>query len=103
MIVEIVAPNLGGEEQNRDIVFNTLDKFDKYLGDFPEDGVFARVALRPHQGVEGWVDATIDLSLPNAPKIIANQDGENVRAALKQCADEVERQLRDMKERRTFS
>lgn len=103
MIVEIVAPDLGGEDANRDEVFRALAKFDKYLADFPDDGIFARVALRPHPKNEAWVRATIDLSLPGAPKAIADAEGESVRLALGRAADEVGRQLRDLKESRTFS
>ncbi|HBY95056.1 MAG: HPF/RaiA family ribosome-associated protein [Ardenticatenaceae bacterium] len=101
MIVEIVAPELGGEERNRDIVFKTLAKLDKYLTHFPEDSIFARVALGPHPTNDDWVRATIDLSLPGAPKAVADADGETTREALNQAAEEVERQLRELKERRS--
>ncbi|MDQ4078063.1 MAG: HPF/RaiA family ribosome-associated protein [Chloroflexota bacterium] len=102
MKVEIVAPDLGGYEQNQDLVFKTLDKFDKYLHDFPEGSIFARVVLRPHPADDMRVQCTIDLSLPGAPKAIADAEGDNRREALSACADEIERQLREMKERREF-
>jgi len=39
--------------------------------------------------------------LPGAPKAIADADGDTMREALNQAAGEIERQLRDLKERRS--
>lgn len=99
MVIEIVAPKLGGDS-HRPLVERELGKLTKYFHNVDEEGVFARVALRPHPKNDAWVRATVDLSLPGAPKIIADAEGESVREALKRSADEAERQLREFKTRR---
>ncbi len=100
MIVEIVAPDLGGEEGNRDVVFQSLSKLDKYLAHFPDDDIFVRVALRPHAANRDMVHATIDMDLPGGPKAIGDSGGDTAREALHRAAAEVEQQLRKLKDRR---
>jgi ribosomal subunit interface protein len=103
MQVEIVAPEMGGFDANQEVVWRVLDKFDKYLNDFPEEGIFARVALNEHPSNERWVQSAIELMIPGAPKVYAGGEGENKLQALNDAADEVERQLRRIKEKREFS
>ena len=95
---EIMAHNVDLTDQTRAQILTKVGKIDKYLTDVPEENVFLRIRLSPNAQNPRWVDALIDLDLPDSV-LIGSDSANNAVHAVHLAVISLERQLTERKER----
>ncbi|MGQ9683033.1 MAG: ribosome hibernation-promoting factor, HPF/YfiA family [Anaerolineae bacterium] len=95
---EIMSHGVDLTDQTRAQILTKVGKIDKYLTDVPEANYFLRIRLNRNTQNPRWVDALLDLSLPDAV-LIGSDSANNPVHAVHLAVIHLERQLTERKER----
>lgn len=88
----------GFEESERPRVIELLRKLDRQLKRFPADAVDMELTVKDRENLDQKV--TMDVRLPNLPRIIATSKESSLRDALMEVREEVWRQIKEQLARR---
>ena len=88
----------GFEESERPRVTELLRKLDRQLKRFPADAVDMELMVKDRETLDQKV--TMDVRLPNLPRIIATSKESSLRDALMEVREEVWRQIKEQLARR---
>ncbi len=98
MAYQIVGIDMEVPEETQAQILEHIGKLDKFLTDLPDDTFYIRVALNHNQRNPKWTDALVDVALPHA-KLLARGKASTAEHAVHLAVIDMERQLREYKER----
>ena len=96
--VDQLRIEFGFEESERPRVIELLRKLDRQLKRFPADAVDMELTVKDRETLDQKV--TMDVRLPNLPRIIATSKESALRDALMEVREEVWRQIKEQLARR---
>ena len=99
MAYQIVGIDMEVPDDVQSQILEHIGKLDEFLTDLQDDTFFIRVALNRNQRNPRWTDALVDLALPHA-KLLARGKASSPEHAVHLAVIDMERQLREYKERR---